>query len=118
MTLPENRVKKGRGGSCSQQAAEEVDAVGGRAEGQQPRRQFGQQREQGVAGRVGDLQTEIDTGLKKPEREVGGGVANWMKSKGERHAGVRRQEPRRRRRARRGGLPAAPLPDPSLRPHF
>ena len=58
MTLPENRVKKQRGGSCSQQAAEEIDSVGGGADGQQPRRQFGQQREQGVAGRVGDLRTD------------------------------------------------------------
>lgn len=58
MTLPENRVKKQRGGSCSQEAAEEMDSAGGGAQGQQPQRQFGQQREQGVTGRVRDLRTE------------------------------------------------------------
>lgn len=32
--------------------------MGGGAQGQQPQRQFGQQREQGVTGRVRDLRTE------------------------------------------------------------
>lgn len=56
-TLPENRAKKQRGSSCSHQAAEEIDSEGRGAAGQ-PCGHFGQQREQGVAGRVGDLGTE------------------------------------------------------------